>query len=67
MKLGVVRLSLYSLVALALAGALRVTPKLPEPERKAAEVLVSQAATPTWKLRFDTLGRRRTLGSTSVP
>lgn len=61
MKLGIVRVGLYSLVALALAGALRFTPRLPDPERKAADVLVAQAATPSWKLRFDTLGRGETL------
>ena len=63
MKVGFVRVGLYSLVALALASALRFTPKLPEPGRKAAEVLVAQAAQPTWKLRFDTLGRGESLKS----
>ena len=63
MKPALVRVALYSLVALALAGALRFTPTLPEPERKAAEVLVAQAATPSWKLRFDTLGRGESLQS----
>ena len=63
MKRHIVRVGLYCLVALALAGALRFTPPLPEPERKAAEVLVAQAATPTWKLRFDTLGRGESLQS----
>ncbi len=61
MKRHIVRVGLYCLVALALAGALRFTPPLPEPDRKAAEVLVAQAATPTWKLRFDTLGRGESL------
>lgn len=63
MRVGIVRAVLYSLVALALAGALRFTPQLPEPGRKAAEVLVAQAATPTWKLRFDTLDRGESLRS----
>jgi murein DD-endopeptidase MepM/ murein hydrolase activator NlpD len=63
LKRHIVRVGLYCLVALALAGALRFTPPLPEPERKAAEVLVAQAATPTWKLRFDTLGRGESLQS----
>ena len=63
MRLGLVRVGLYSLIALALAGALRFTPTLPEPERKAAEVLTTQAATPAWKLRFDTLGRGESLKS----
>jgi murein DD-endopeptidase MepM/ murein hydrolase activator NlpD len=61
LKVGIVRIGLYSLVALALAGALRFTPQLPEPDRKPAEVLAAQAATPTWKLRFDTLGRGESL------
>jgi murein DD-endopeptidase MepM/ murein hydrolase activator NlpD len=61
LKRHIVRVGLYSLVALALAGALRFTPPLPEPGRKAAEVLVAQAATPTWKLRFDTLARGESL------
>ena len=61
MRLHLVRIGLYSLVALALAGALRFTPRLPDPERKAADVLVAQAATPAWKLRFDTLGRGESL------
>lgn len=63
LKLGVARIVSYGLVALALAGALRFTPQLPEPDRKAAEVLVAQAATPAWKLRFDTLGRGESLRS----
>jgi murein DD-endopeptidase MepM/ murein hydrolase activator NlpD len=63
LKRHIVRVGLYCLVALALAGALRFTPPLPEPERKAAEVLVAQAASPTWKLRFDTLGRGESLQS----
>jgi murein DD-endopeptidase MepM/ murein hydrolase activator NlpD len=61
LKRHIVRVGLYSLVALALAGALRFTPPLPDPGRKAAEVLVAQAATPAWKLRFDTLGRGESL------
>ena len=63
MKLGLVRIGLYSLIALALAGALRFTPALPDPDRKPAEVLATQAATPAWKLRFDTLGRGESLKS----
>ena len=63
MKIGVVRLGAYSLIALALASALRFTPRLPDPERRAAEVLVAQAAVPSWKLRFDTLGRGESLKS----
>jgi murein DD-endopeptidase MepM/ murein hydrolase activator NlpD len=63
LKPGLVRIALYSVVALALAGALRFTPQLPDPERKPAELLVAQAATPSWKLRFDTLGRGESLRS----
>jgi len=58
---GLVRVVLYSFVALAFAGALRFTPRLPEPDRKAADVLTTQTATPSWKLRFDTLDRGETL------
>ncbi len=61
MKPFLVRLGLYSLVALALAGALRFTPQLPEPGRKAGDVLITQAAVPTFKLRFDTLARGESL------
>ena len=63
MKPGLVRIAVYSVVALALAGALRFTPQLPDAERKPAEVLVAQAATPSWKLRLDTLGRGESLRS----
>src|ERR1041384_1746464 len=63
MKLSVVRIGLYSLVALAFAGALRFTPQLPEPDAKAADVLLTQAGEPSWKLRFDTLGRGESLRS----
>ena len=61
MRPWLVRVGLYSFVALAFAGALRFTPRLPEPDRKAADVLTTQAATPSWKLRFDTLDRGETL------
>jgi murein DD-endopeptidase MepM/ murein hydrolase activator NlpD len=54
---------LYSFVALAFAGAIRFTPQLPEPDRKAADVFAAQAASPSWKLRFDTLGRGESLQS----
>ena len=63
MKPWLVRIGMYFVVALALAGALRFTPQLPDPERKPAELLVAQAATPSWKLRFDTLGRGESLRS----
>lgn len=63
MKLGIVRFGLYTLIALALASAIRFTPRLPDAKRKPADVLVAQAATPSWKLRFDTLGRGESLKS----
>jgi len=63
LKSGLLRIFLYSVVALALAGALRFTPQLPDPERKPAELLVTQAAAPSWKLKFDTLGRGESLVS----
>lgn len=63
MKTVLVRVGLYSLIALAFAGAIRFTPRLPDPSAKAADVLVTQAATPTWKLSFDTLGRGESLRS----
>jgi len=61
LRSGLLRVLLYSVVALALAGALRFTPQLPDPERKPAELLVTQAAAPSWKLKFDTLGRGESL------
>jgi murein DD-endopeptidase MepM/ murein hydrolase activator NlpD len=54
-KLGIVRIGVYSHVALALAGALRFTPRLPDTDAKPADVMITQAATPAWKLRYDTL------------
>ncbi len=63
MKLGFVRTGLYSLVALAFLAALRLTPQLPDADHKAGDVLAKQAATPAWKLRFDTLGRGESLAS----
>jgi murein DD-endopeptidase MepM/ murein hydrolase activator NlpD len=61
LRQSVVRFGLYALAALVLASAVRFTPQLPEPQRKAAEVFVTQAAAPSWKLRFDTLGRGESL------
>ncbi len=63
MKLNVVRTGLYWLAATALVVALRYTPSLPEPDAKAADVMIMQAATPSWKLSFDTLARGESLGS----
>jgi murein DD-endopeptidase MepM/ murein hydrolase activator NlpD len=63
LKLGIVRIGMYALVALAFAGALRFTPRLPDPDRKPGEILVSQAAQPSLKLEFDTLQRGESLGA----
>lgn len=63
MKLGIVRLGTYAIVALAFAGALRFTPRLPDPDRKPGEILVSQTAQPSLKLEFDTLQRGESLGA----
>jgi murein DD-endopeptidase MepM/ murein hydrolase activator NlpD len=60
LKPAVTRVVLYSLVALALAGALRFTPPLPE-MRPAGDVLTTQQGSPSWKLRFDTLARGESL------
>ena len=59
----IVRIGTYTLVALAFAGALRFTPRLPDPERRPGEMLVTQAAQPTLNLQFDTLRRGESLGS----
>ena len=48
MKLAFLRVCTYVFIAMALAIAIRFTPKLPEPDRRAAEVLTVQAATPSW-------------------
>ncbi len=63
MRAALVRIGVYVLVALALAGAIRFTPQLVEATRRPAEVLTTQAAVPTWKLRVDTLGRGESLQS----
>lgn len=63
MKLGIVRLGTYAIVALAFAGALRFTPRLPDPDRKPGEILVTQTAQPSLKLEFDTLQRGESLGA----
>ena len=64
MKPAFVRIALYALLALALAGAIRFTPRLPDDaQRPPADLLTTQAATPSWKLRFDTLGRGESLQS----
>jgi len=64
LKPAFVRIALYALLALALAGAIRFTPRLPDDaQRPPADLLTTQAATPSWKLRFDTLGRGESLQS----
>jgi murein DD-endopeptidase MepM/ murein hydrolase activator NlpD len=66
LKSALVRLGSFVILALVLASAIRFTPQLPDPERKPAELLVTQAATPSWKLRFDTLDRGESLRSLLV-
>ena len=61
MKLTVARIGLYSVVALAFAGALRFTPMLPDAEQRPVEDILSQAGAPASKLHFDTLARGETL------
>jgi murein DD-endopeptidase MepM/ murein hydrolase activator NlpD len=63
LKPAFVRIALYALLALALAGAIRFTPRLPDDTQRPAELLTTQAATPSWKLRFDTLDRGESLQS----
>lgn len=63
MKHRATRYVVYPVVALALYLALRYTPPLPEPDARAADVLVTQAARPSWRMRFDTLGRGETLNA----
>jgi hypothetical protein len=58
MRIGL-RTVVYVLAAAAVAAALRFTPRIPE--RSPAEVLVAQAAAPSWRMRFDTLGRGENL------
>jgi murein DD-endopeptidase MepM/ murein hydrolase activator NlpD len=59
LKLGFVRAIAYAGVFLLVAIALTYVPQLPD--RRPADTLVSQAASPSWKMRFDTLGRGETL------
>jgi murein DD-endopeptidase MepM/ murein hydrolase activator NlpD len=58
-----VRISLYVLLALALASALRVTPEPPNPGTKARDVLAYGPPKPAWRLQFDTLARGESLHS----
>ena len=59
MRFGFVRAIAYATVVLVAAFALTFVPQLPE--RRPAEVFISQAASPSWKLRFDTLGKGESL------
>jgi murein DD-endopeptidase MepM/ murein hydrolase activator NlpD len=59
LKLGFVRAIAYAGVFLLVAIALTYVPQLPD--RRPADTLVSQAASPSWKMRFDTLGHGETL------
>jgi murein DD-endopeptidase MepM/ murein hydrolase activator NlpD len=63
LKPALFRIALYSLIALALAGAIRFTPRLSEEAHRPADVFTTQAAMPSWRLRFDTLGRGESLQS----
>jgi len=59
LKIGFVRAIAYASVFLLVAVALTYVPELPD--RRPADTFVSQAASPSWKMRFDTLGRGETL------
>jgi murein DD-endopeptidase MepM/ murein hydrolase activator NlpD len=59
LKSAAVRIAVYMAVALAFAGALRFTPRLPD-RQLAAELSLPVAATP-WKLHVDTLDRGESL------
>ena len=59
MKFGYIRAIAYAAVVFVAAVALTFVPPLPD--SRPAEVLFSQAATPSWKLRFDTLGKGESL------
>jgi murein DD-endopeptidase MepM/ murein hydrolase activator NlpD len=61
LRLGTLRIGLYPLVALAFAGAIRFTPRLPDPERRPADIFIKQAGSPSARLHSDTLGRGETL------
>jgi len=56
-----VRLALYSLLAAAFVAALRFTPQIRDVDQKPADVLITQAAVPSWRMEFDTLARGESL------
>ena len=59
MKLRYVRAIAYASVIFVAAVALTFVPALPE--SRPADVMFAQAASPSWKLRFDTLGKGESL------
>ena len=59
MRLGLIRATAYATAGIVAAIALTRVPQLPD--RRPAEVLISQAASPSWKMRFDTLGKGESL------
>src|SRR5262249_3469337 len=63
LKPALLRIALYSLIALALASAIRFTPRLPDENHRPADILTAQAAAPSWKVRFDTVERGESLQS----
>jgi len=54
-----VRAIAYASVVFFAAVALTFVPALPD--SRPADIMFSQAASPSWKLRFDTLGRGESL------
>jgi murein DD-endopeptidase MepM/ murein hydrolase activator NlpD len=61
LKFGYIRAIAYGTAVLATAVALTYIPALPD--SRPADVMFSQAAEPSWKLRFDTLEEGGTLAS----
>lgn len=59
MKFGYIRAIAYAAVVFVAAVALTFVPALPD--SRPADVMFSQAASPSWKLRFDTLGKGESL------
>ena len=59
MKLGFVRAIAYASVVLLAVIAVIFVPQLPD--RRPAELFVTQAAVPSWKIRLDTLKKNETL------
>lgn len=59
MRLGYIRAIAYGAVVLATAVALTYIPALPD--SRPAEIMFSQAAAPSWKLKYDTLEQNGSL------